>query len=108
MVGLYHINSTQILIQASTIQNDFRSFLVALFASISLAVPAVTVNEAAAIFDREVNAGRPIVQGACCIAGKNKKGDKCENNGKAVVCAVADTAGYTFPLLPETTAPWNH
>jgi hypothetical protein len=72
--------------------------LAALFASVALAVPAVTVNEAAAIFDRAVNAGRPIAEGACCIAGKNKKGDKCENKGKAGVCAVADTAGCKCPF----------
>jgi len=70
------------------------------------AVPAVTVNEATALFDRAVvNAGRPVAEGACCIAGKNKKGDKCVNNGKAGVCAVADTAGCKMPRLPSTTSP---
>lgn len=78
----------------------FSVILAALFASVALAVPAVTVNEAAAIFDRAVNAGRPIAEGACCIAGKNKKGDTCENKGKKGVCAVADTAGCKcFSLL---------
>lgn len=77
---------------------QFSTILVALFATFALAVPAVTVNEAAAIFDREVNAGRPIAQGACCIAGKNKKGDACENKGKKGVCAVADTAGCKCPF----------
>jgi hypothetical protein len=72
--------------------------IAALFASAALAVPAVTVNEAAAIFDRAVNADRPIAEGACCIAGKNKKGGKCENKGKAGVCAVADTAGCKCPF----------
>jgi len=83
---------------------QFSVILVALFASVSLAVPAVTVNEAAAIFNREVNSGRPVAEGACCIAGVNKKGDKCENKGKAGVCAVADTAGCESPLLLNTTS----
>lgn len=71
---------------------QFSVILVALFASVSLAVPAVTSREVAAIFERAVNTGRPIAEGACCIAGKNKKGDTCQNKGKKGVCAVANTA----------------
>jgi len=47
------------------------------------------------MFDREANAGRPIAEGACCIAGKNEKGDECENKG---VCVGADTAGCKCPF----------
>ncbi|KUJ20288.1 uncharacterized protein LY89DRAFT_779079 [Mollisia scopiformis] len=68
----------------------------ALLMTTALAAPGSLTarQEAATIFDRAVNDGRPVATGLCCIANTSKKGDTCtQSNGAAGICSVADTAG---------------
>jgi hypothetical protein len=46
-----------------------------------------------------VNAVRPLAEGACCIAGKNKKRDMYQNKGKKGVSAIANSVAVSVPLL---------
>jgi len=75
---------------------QFSSLLITLFAATALALPNQTParDESAVVFDRAVNAGRPVATGACCIANTSKKQDVCtKDDGTAGVCAPANTAG---------------
>ena len=74
------------------------TLLLTLFTTTALALPGLSLprDESGALFDRAVNDGRPVASGACCIADTSKKGDVCNNAGKAGVCTVADTAGCKY------------
>jgi len=74
------------------------TLLLTLFTTTALALPGLSLprDESGALFDRAVNDGRPVASGACCIANTSKKGDVCNNAGKAGVCTVADTAGCKY------------
>lgn len=45
------------------------------------------------------NDGRPVANGACCIANTSKKEDVCTVNGQQGKCVPADTANCEF-ILP--------
>jgi len=44
------------------------------------------------LFARQ-NEGRPVVNGACCVAGQSKRQDFCSVNGAQGKCVPANTAG---------------
>lgn len=72
---------------------QFTTLLITLFATVAFAIPTESPN-GAAIFNRQVNSGRPVATGACCIAATSKKQDVCTKaDGTSGKCAPANTAG---------------
>lgn len=79
-----------------------------LLAATTLAHPGQSLPRSAPleIFDRAINNGRPVANGACCIENTSKKGDTCNNNGAVGTCKSANTAGCKF-LVQETESGDN-
>jgi hypothetical protein len=81
---------------------QFTAIILGVFVATAFTTPTESPN-GMAIFNRQVNAGRPVATGACCIEATSKKQDVCtKDDGTAGKCAPANTAGCEYnPLFGE-------
>jgi hypothetical protein len=74
------------------------TFIITLFAATALATTEQPLKRSL-VFPRQVNSGRPVATGACCIANTSKKQDVCTKaDGTSGKCAPANTAGCEYLL----------
>ncbi len=91
----------------------------ALASAVAIEEPGMTaVRREVLLLERQnANNGRPVTNGACCIAGVSKKQDVCNVNGAQGKCVPTNTAGCELspsiiaisrPMLmlnPQATLP---
>ncbi|KAK0615322.1 hypothetical protein B0T17DRAFT_498509 [Bombardia bombarda] len=82
--------------------NVFAILFAALSLTNALAIeePGMTaVRRETLLLERQnANNGRPVANGACCIAATSKKQDVCAVNGQQGKCVPANTAGCNAAL----------
>jgi hypothetical protein len=81
--------------------------ILSLASALAVEDPAMTpVRREVLLLERQgVNNGRPVTNGACCIAGTSKKEDVCTVNGQQGKCVPANTANCKYPYLHQTREP---
>ncbi|KAK3332863.1 hypothetical protein B0T19DRAFT_483028 [Cercophora scortea] len=86
--------------------------LVSIANAVAIEEPGMSaVRREVLLLERQgVNAGRPVANGACCIAATSKKQDVCTVNGAQGKCVPANTANCNAALtcIPNNKLTCNN